>query len=230
MAELYGIDRYIITKHQKKCVQIESGYSDFLHDQGQQYNGRGYKMFCYSDLKGKFTIRDKRICFLDTIKLEIRSIDEELIIRLEEAVNKRGVCFGDVVEMLTRVQREDKKIEVGALKIKMISPITAYQTVPDTKWTRYYNPLEEEFEGLIQRNFQRKYTAYTGREPGGTISLKAVSVGEQDRCVTEFKQNKIRAWYGTYMLRGRPEYLNFLYQTGLGAKNGQGFGMFEEQR
>ena len=33
--------------------------------------------------------------------------------------------------------------------------------------------------------------------------------------------------FGVSCLEGFPEYLTFLYNTGLGSKNSQGFGMFE---
>ena len=39
--------------------------------------------------------------------------------------------------------------------------------------------------------------------------------------------NKLTAYSGTYELFGERKYLDFLYQTGLGSKNSQGFGMFE---
>ena len=35
---------------------------------------------------------------------------------------------------------------------------------------------------------------------------------------------------GEYELIGEPKYLDFLYQTGLGSKNAQGFGMFEVEK
>ena len=37
----------------------------------------------------------------------------------------------------------------------------------------------------------------------------------------------ISGWYGEYYLVGKRKYLDFLYQTGLGSKNSQGFGMFD---
>lgn len=42
----------------------------------------------------------------------------------------------------------------------------------------------------------------------------------------EFSQ-LIRAWLGTYQIHGKPELISLAYDTGLGSKNSQGFGMFE---
>ncbi|MBC7189418.1 hypothetical protein H5U35_04285, partial [Candidatus Aerophobetes bacterium] len=37
----------------------------------------------------------------------------------------------------------------------------------------------------------------------------------------------IKGWMGTYRLEGNPELIKFSYDAGLGAKNSQGFGMYE---
>ena len=47
------------------------------------------------------------------------------------------------------------------------------------------------------------------------------------KIVTRYKGSYINAWYGTFQLKGKRKYLDFLYQTGVGSKNSQGFGMFE---
>ena len=47
------------------------------------------------------------------------------------------------------------------------------------------------------------------------------------KMVIRYQGVLITAWYGTHKLSGERKYLDFLYQTGLGAKNAQGFGMFE---
>jgi len=45
--------------------------------------------------------------------------------------------------------------------------------------------------------------------------------------VTVFKGTRITAWNGIYEIVCPPDYLKFLYDAGIGAKNSQGFGMFE---
>lgn len=46
--------------------------------------------------------------------------------------------------------------------------------------------------------------------------------------VTLFKGTRITAWDGRFRLKGDPALLTFLYNTGLGTKSSQGFGMFEQ--
>ena len=57
----------------------------------------------------------------------------------------------------------------------------------------------------------------------------------QDRYMTLYKKARLpeekdiylTGWRGEYELSGRAEYLNFLYYCGLGARNSDGFGLFE---
>ena len=49
--------------------------------------------------------------------------------------------------------------------------------------------------------------------------------------MTKFKgQTIIAGWKGIYRLVASEQLLNFLYQTGIGDRNSQGFGMFELYR
>ena len=60
-----------------------------------------------------------------------------------------------------------------------------------------------------------------------------MQVSSQDKCITFYHRKGcarpivIEAWYGKYKLAGDPEHLNFLYYSGLGARNGAGFGLFD---
>lgn len=65
--------------------------------------------------------------------------------------------------------------------------------------------------------------------PEDRIILTPIDVNLKDKYVTKFKDTYITAWRGDYILEGSKEYINFLYYTGLGAKNSEGFGMFSIQ-
>lgn len=76
-------------------------------------------------------------------------------------------------------------------------------------------------------NFIRKYYAYTGIYVPDGIMMEPISFSEKDKHVTRYKGFYLSGWTGTYRISGERKYLNFLYQAGLGAKNSQGFGMFD---
>ena len=66
-----------------------------------------------------------------------------------------------------------------------------------------------------------------GRKRRAMLTLITLSVGQRDKCVTQIKGTWVNAWYGTYLLKGSPQAIQFLYHTGLGAKNSMGFGLFD---
>ena len=102
-----------------------------------------------------------------------------------------------------------------------------FDTDKNSGKTYYYSPDEQEFYDSVYYNFLRKYCAYTGIEAIERIELYPLRISEKDKYVTKYKDFYITAWLGEYVLSGPRKYLDFLYQTGLGSKNAQGFGMFE---
>ena len=131
--------------------------------------------------------------------------------------------------MYTDVDLElyDYTVEERQLLIRMKSPVTVYATDLKSEKTWYFSPDEEPFCKMINDNFYRKYQAYYGMAPTSGIQLGICENSMPKKLVTRYKGTFITAWYGTYKLSGERKYLDFLYQTGLGAKNAQGFGMFE---
>ena len=202
-------------------------YSRYLHDSGYSEQNRHFKMFTFGPLRGRYQIRNKEICFTDTISLEIRSPEPMMIRILEESVRENGVTFGSNRSIWIRTKLDDKTVEQDKIHIRMQSPVTARSTDPVSKRTTFYNPEDPEFCVKINENFARKYKALYGMEPTGNISIEPVRVTGRDRYVTKYQGFFIFGWLGEYVLSGERKYLDFLYQTGLGEKNAQGFGMYK---
>lgn len=202
-------------------------YSRHLHDLGYSEKNRHFKMFTFGPLSGRYRIRSKEICFTDTIQFEIRSPEPMMIRILEESVKENGITFGSTRSAGIRTKLNDKTVEQDMIHIRMKSPVTVRSTDPISKRTTFYNPDDPEFSMKINDNFVRKYKAFYGIEPTGRISVEPVRITDRDRYVTKYQGFFIRGWLGDYVLSGERKYLDFLYQTGLGEKNAQGFGMFD---
>ncbi len=198
-----------------------------LHDHGATYGKRTYKLFTFGPLMGKYEIVEKNIIFQEEIRWEIRSDDRQVIMVLYEKIRQEGLVLGENVLKNVDVMIQDDRIEEDSVYIKMISSICVYSTNPDTKKTYFYSPQEKEFSKAVQDNFQRKYTAGYMVEPEHEIHIEPVKVTPKDKYLTKYKGFYINGWKGIYKLSGQRKYLDFLYQTGIGAKNSQGFGMFE---
>ena len=59
-----------------------------------------------------------------------------------------------------------------------------------------------------------------------SVTLRPMGTRLPRKRVTQFKGIYLTGWEGDFLLDGDPETLCLLYQTGLGDRNSQGFGMF----
>lgn len=190
--------------------------------------GRQFKLFTFGQLEGKYAVRDKQICFSGPVGLEIRSVHETMMLRLLRSfrVGSR-VRLGNNELVVTQCTLEAAQIVTDSLRVVTRSPIVAYITQDDGR-TRFFSPEEEMFYTLITANAQRKWrTLYPETEP------QAIAISAEEGCrfrkqVTMFKDTRITAWDGRFVIRADAPLLELLYDTGLGAKSSQGFGMFSQ--
>lgn len=201
-------------------------FGNFMHEEGYYLGQRQYKMFQFSQLTGKYFINNNRITFLNQVSFEIRSLDPIFLRLLGECFWTYGIIFGDQKYMDIQMELHDYTVEENELLIQMKSPITVYSTKEDTGRTYYFEPDESLFYQRINENFFRKYQAYYGVIPRSNIQMNLYGNKVPRKVVTKYKGIYITGWLGTYKISGERKYLDFLYQTGLGAKNSQGFGMF----
>lgn len=202
-------------------------YGDFLHNEGYRIDKRQYRMFQFSQLSGDYYIQDRKIIFRSYVEFEVRSSEPLLIRLLGEYFWNHGVRFGETICRDIQMELYDYTVEETKLRIRMKSPMTVYSTDHENGRIYYYNPEEEEFYQRLNENFFRKYQAYYGVEPISMLEIQKEGDKIPKKFVTRYQGSYITAWYGTYELSGKRKYLDFLYQTGLGSKNSQGFGMFE---
>lgn len=209
-----------------RALSVLPEYADFVHDSGYANGNRNYKLFNFSQLMGKYTIKGQNIIFYDIVSVEIRSPQPLLINILKESIGYYGITFGDVTYDDLYLEEYDYTVEESELFIEMKSPVTIYSTDKVSGKTHYYSPDEEAFSYMIDENFKRKYNAYFGVRPFLPIQIELLGADMPRKIVTKYKGLYVNAWFGRYKIRGERKYLDFLYQTGLGSKNSQGFGMF----
>lgn len=200
----------------------------FLHDEGASYEKRKYKLFCFSSLHGRSWVRNKRIAFTDYMYFEVRSVNEDFIRVLDQAIREYGIRFGEVRYPVEYTKVRQRQICESRIRVRMISPVTLRVTNSERGESRYVAPWEEGFSELINANFQRKYESCYGISPAENVNIEWVTIDrKKDEYVTRYKGHYVCGWRGTYELTGSPEALTFLYDTGIGSRNSQGFGMIE---
>ena len=211
-------------------LSLAPAFSAFLHDNGYTRNNRAYKLFVFSTLEGPYRVREGRITFPGPLSMEIRSPEEAFCRVFAEAIAKdSAVTVGEHRLNVETCEIRDRHIRTDSVHIRMRSPLCLTRTVCDgaKKRTLFLSPEDRDFPTLLNENFTRKYHAAFGTEPDTEITVRRMA--RLRKYVTQYRRGiYITAWYGDFRLHGAPEALDFLYQTGLGSRNSQGFGMFEE--
>src|SRR5690606_4126772 len=189
--------------------------------------------FTFSRLSGQFDIHKekKTIEFTDKIFWSVSSVLDELIEDLgKNFLFKEKVEINGQPVLIESIKiKEFNAGDQGTYLIKMLSPLTIYQTYENAqgeKKTQFYSPFDFAFSDMIEKNFKNKYEAYFQKKPEQPLKIKPLKVSRKNKVVTFYKGTIINAWTGIYQLTGPVEYVKFLYDTGLGAKNSHGFGMF----
>jgi CRISPR-associated endoribonuclease Cas6 len=204
----------------------------FLHDHGFLVEKRTFKLFTFSRLEGKFFLDEKAgtIVFAPPVYLTVSSPVDRFVSELANTlIHKEELFLGKnrLRVQSIKVHPEPKLTE--NIKIKMISPVTVYSTLltaDGKKKTYYYSPYETEFADLIDENLRKKYMALYRKKPRAR-KLEIVPLGRPHQKILKYRGTVIKAWFGHFNLKGNLKILRLAYDTGVGSKNSQGFGMFE---
>lgn len=201
-------------------------YAAFLHDTGFRSGVRTYRLFTFGPPDGRYEQREDGLLYPAGFRLEVRSCDPMFIQAMLQSTAKLRACrlCGNPLR-LSAVRLFDEHISAEAVRIRMISPVTVHTTLPDGT-TRYFSPEEEGFCAAVAENAAEKWRAYYRREPPGALAIAPLG-DRYPKTVTTYKGNYITGYSGAFRLAGAPRLLDFLYNTGLGGKNAQGFGMFQ---
>jgi len=213
---------------------ISPELANFLHEQGFLLNGRSFKLFTFSRLRGPFKMRsDGKIEFTSSVELTVASPIERFLRELSEGMLQKiqfellgQKIFLESVNVSPAVNIESLGDDI---KIKMLSPVVAYKTDRERGKTIYYSPWDEAFTELIRENAVKKHFLITGeRLENATFKIVPTRPRTNSYCkILNYKGTVIKGWLGIYKLQGDKRLIKTAYDAGLGSKNPQGFGCFE---
>lgn len=213
---------------------LDNWLASKVHDEGfrDPKSGRIFKLFTFSRLipDGKVEIKKGEIIFHGDINLIIASPVNDFIQSFAMNLLKVGSFRLDKqTYMLKSVFVEGLPEYRERILVKTLSPITVYSTVftsDGRKKTYYYSPFEDEFERLIIENLNKKLRTLTGKSVSEG-SIKPYKVNSKNQRIIIFKKTVIKGWDGIFELKVPPELFAIVFDTGVGAKNSQGFGCVE---
>nr|WP_253693653.1 CRISPR-associated endoribonuclease Cas6 [Weizmannia acidilactici] len=208
--------------------------ADFLHNIGYPKEKRRFKMFTFSRLYGTYHIHrhEKKIEFFDQVTWYVSSVVDSLIVDLGRSYMLQGqfTLYGQPIHIEETIVKALDITAKRAYPIRMLSPLTIYSTYENRygdKRTHFFSPSDLVFSDMVEKNFCNKFEAYFQAQPTERVTIKPIKVTEKDKVITAFKGFRINAWNGIYEIQAPSAYLKFMYDVGVGAKNSQGFGMFE---
>ena len=205
-----------------------------LHDVGFRYEKRSFKLFTFSRIFGRKIPpphdSKKPLCFRGEIQFylssPVSSILEEFSL---SSLKSESFELGGNKITLQAIEVM-KKPEIGSsLTVRMLSPMTIRSTLTagdGKKKSYYYNPREKEFSELIKKNLLKKYSLVYKEWTEGDFEVVPLR-NCKERIIRGDGDFIIKAWDGIYKLKGTPKLIELSYDTGLGEKNSQGFGMWE---
>ena len=210
-----------------RALREDLNFSEQLHQEGYTYLNRSYKLFTFSDLSGRYIVEGKQIVFLQQARLSVRSVDDYCIELLFKyfTQNRQVELEGNAVE-ISDLSLHNTQIYDDFYTIRTISPITVYKT-NENRHTVYFSPQDDDFYSSIIQNARRKWMSRFGSDEGFSLEIEPTLNANFKKCATHFKTTFITAWYGDFVIKAPPKVIDFLYNSGLGSKNSQGFGMFK---
>jgi len=203
-----------------------------LHNEGYAYEKRRFKLFTFSRILGKIdrNRRNGELTFFSPVQLIIASPIDWIIHEFAQQLIRSGFLrLGGHVFTVESVNVYHPRKFTEQVKIRMLSPMTVYSTLQKgdgKKKTYYYTPFEKEFSEQISANLCKKYALLFKEVRSESIEIKPLFNHNRERIIN-FKGTVIKAWDGHYLLKGDPDLIQVSYETGLGSKNSQGFGMWE---
>lgn len=208
----------------RMIAEEDSEYADFLHNNAYGDKTK-YKFFTFGKLKGKKHFHDKKLYFEGNMQLEIRSISDEFIRIFTEISKKTEYIFlGDYQLPIEKIHITDHQIDKEIITVRTQSPVVAKIQNEDKK-SVYFSPDDVRFIKRLRETFENKYEVYYNKKPESTVDI--LPVDEYKKVVTMYKNTWVTAYHGKFQLCAALEYLQFLYDVGLGVKTSLGFGMFE---
>ena len=218
---------------------LDNASAKWLHDNGFSYEKRRFKMFTFSSIleKGRYLREKGEFLFPKKISFYVSSPADWILEQVaSNFLSSEEFYLGKNRLSLSAISVIKRPVfETEMVKIKALTPLTIRSGNFEKYGKKFhtFSPFEEDFSRLIGENAKKKWEAFYKRECGYELKILPFFDNEKKykRVVyygtDEKKRTVIEGWSGEYILQGKKELLSFLYDTGLGERNSQGFGMWD---
>lgn len=196
------------------------------HDEGYQYQNKKFKCFVFSQLFGKYQIKNKDICFEQDFYFYISSQDEQFLKEIYNVLLHNNY----LIMKNQRVLIKDIHIfnltpfdDVKTVTIKTLSPILIYST--QDNYSTYYKPSDPQALSYMKQNIYDKGLAYG--YPLHNLVFNIVDVIYEKKRMMKYRNCLYPVYLCEMVIKTNFETLSFIYNCGLSSKNSCGCGMIE---
>lgn len=213
------------------------GFSTFLHDKGFIADGKQFRLFTFSSLRGRVIERTSFGLLMESpIELLCSSPVPEFVRAVAEGALQIGTLrVGEVELPVRQVETLPDPDFSSQMTFRPLSPITVSTGRVDADGkmrATYLSPEAPTFFTHLADNLIRKYEALNRQPPDNPkvkFQLASDLIPERRRLskLIDIKGIKVRGWLVPIQAEGNPELLHLAYEAGLGEKNSAGFGMVE---
>ncbi len=200
------------------------------HDDGTVIDNKKLKLFTFSRIYplSSFKVEHKRMKFDGSFIVYFASPMQEIIDAIFKSIESEEVFR--VEKNYFTLKKTEMVIENSddSLLVKTLSPITTYSTIvlPNgNRYTHYFSPYSSDFKKLVEENLKRKANALGINTDDKSITIEPYGITEKNEKLLFYKGIIIKGWTGYFKLKGDKELIKLTLNSGLGAKNAQGFGM-----
>jgi CRISPR-associated endoribonuclease Cas6 len=200
------------------------------HDDGTLIDNKKLKLFTFSRIYplSSFKVEHKRMKFYGSFVVYFASPMQEIIDAIFKSIESEEVFR--VERNYFTLKKTEMVIETTneTLLVKTLSPITTYSTIilPNgNRYTHYFSPYSTDFKKLVEENLKRKANALGIETKRKCLSIEPYGITEKNEKLLFYKGIIIKGWTGYFKLKGNKELISLTLNSGLGAKNAQGFGM-----
>ncbi|BBE31410.1 CRISPR-associated endoribonuclease [Tepiditoga spiralis] len=188
------------------------------------------RLFTFSRIypEDNFKVENKRLKFNGNFVVYFTSPIEKINNSIINILSKKNIFRVEKNYFeLVNFKIIEKNISNNLL-IKTLSPITTYISVnlpSGNRYTHYFTPYSTDFKVLIEENLKRKAELVGIDTKNMEFNIEPYGITEKNEKILFYKGVIVKGWTGYYKISGSKTLVDFALNSGIGAKNSQGFGM-----
>ncbi|MGB0861366.1 MAG: CRISPR-associated endoribonuclease Cas6 [Saprospiraceae bacterium] len=212
--------------------QVDPKFSEFIHDNGYEFENKHFKLFTFSNLYGfeydltRFGLKMKS----KTIVFKIGFLSNEVALNIIQGLfNEHQLRLGKMYFKIENISTSKPIVKLETVKLRTKSPL-----VIKNYNQKYLEPNEEEYETIFENNLKRKYAiaAKKGWLPkrilNQELSIRFLSKRPKKQGVKiKYEKNQVIGYQYFFELTAPKVLIETGLLAGFGSQNAQGFGFCE---